>query len=195
LTWCSGRAGDVYRGVRKVTDNDRGAAHGLEKRVKTVKALLVTDKGRQPALLSADYTSSDSSAVLTVDGVAYAPEDLPKGAYLKVRSPEMADQAAVAGFFVEPPNTVLRRSYRIVGKLCAVLLLAGVPISLFWAVRSALALDLLAVLAWVGMSLFAGLLGLYWWFSGDQEMLGKLARNRRNARRFRRGLGSFLRRR
>lgn len=163
--------------------------------MKTVKATLVTDRGRQPALLSADYASSDGSAVLTVEGVPYAPEDLPKGAYLKVRSSAMADQAAMAGFYVEPPGSFRRRSFRILGKFYAVMLLTGVPISLFWAVRSALALDLLAVLAWVGLSVFLGVLGLFWWFSGEQVQLDEQAEVRWKNRRFWRRFGSFARRR
>ena len=163
--------------------------------MKTVKAFLVTDKGRQPALLSADYASSDGSAVLTVEGVAYAPEDLPKGAYLKVRSSAMADQAAMTGFFIEPPGSFRRRSLRILGKVYAVMILAGVPMSLFWAVRYALALDLLAALAWVGLSVFLGLLGLLWWFGGEQVQLDEQAEARWKSRRFWRQFRPFVRRR
>lgn len=159
----------------------------------TVKAVLVTVDGRKAALLSADDDSNEA-AVLTVDGVAYAPEDLPKGSYLKVRSPRMADQATMAGFFVGPPNSLSRRWYRFFGRLCGAVLLLGVPISLYWAVRAALALDLWGVLAWVALGLFVGLLGIYWWDSGDREMLDRIARNRRDGQDMLRALRSLLRR-
>lgn len=164
--------------------------------MKTVKALLVTDRGRQPALLSADDASSDGLPVLIVEGVAYAAKDLPAGAYLKVDESEMADQAALAGYFLEPHHTVKRRSYKIVGKFVAVMLLvAGAGGSLFWAVQHALALDLLGALGWVGLSLFTGFLGLVWWSYGEEEMLRREAVNRSKGRRLRRWFGSVVRRR
>jgi hypothetical protein len=89
------------------------------KSVKTVKAVLVTGSGRQPAMLSVDEASTNGLAVLTVDGVAKAPEDLPKGAYLKIDSSEMADQAASAGYFIHPRSSRRRRWQRIEGSTLA----------------------------------------------------------------------------
>ena len=164
---------------------------GLEMGVKKVKAVLVTDEGRQSAVLSVDKASNDGLAVLAVNGVPRAPEDLPEGAYLEVNSSEMADQAALAGFFTHPRSSSRRRWNRIEGKFLGAMLLAGAVGSLLWAVRSALALDLPGVLGWVGLSLFAGLLGRFWWFYGEDEISRRDAQAQLRARRWRRWFGSF----
>lgn len=164
------------------------------KRLKTVKALLVTDRGRQPALLSADDASNDGLPVLIAEGVAYTPDDLPLGAYLEVDESEMADLAAVAGYVLEPPHTVKRRLQRLVGKFIAVGILASAGGALIWAVKSALALDLLAALMWVVLSLVLGVFALGWWSYADEIMLEKEARTRRTVRKRLRLLGSLRRR-
>jgi hypothetical protein len=159
--------------------------------MKTVKAVLVTDRGRQPALLSVDEASNDGLAMLTVDGVSKAPEDLPKGAYVKVDSSEMADQAAFAGYFIHPRSSLRRRWKRIEGKYIGALLLVCAVGSLIWAVRFALALDLPSVLAWIGLSLFLGLLGGFWWFFGEDEISRRDAETRLRGRRWRRWFDSL----
>jgi hypothetical protein len=75
------------------------------------------------------------------------------------------------------------------------MLLAAVLMSLFWAVRYALALDLLAALASFGLSVFLGVLGLFWWFGGEQVQLDEQAEARWRSRRFWRRFRPFVRRR
>jgi len=161
--------------------------------VKTVRALLVTGPEQVPAMLSVDEASTDGSAVLTVNGVAKAPEDLPKGAFVKVKSKEMADQAALAGYFIQPPDSLGRRFNRIQGKLIGGGLLATVPLSLYWAVVAALELDLVRVLMSLVVGAFIGLLGVFWWVSGEDEISRKDAEARQRAKRFWDSLGSFRR--
>lgn len=174
----------------------RYSASGMRRRhVKTVSAVLVTDTDRQPAVLSPGDESSGGVPMLIVEGVAYAPEDLPAGAYLIMRGSEMADQAALAGFVLAPPHAVKRRAFRILGKLFGVTLLVCAVGSILWAVLDVLALDLLGALAWVGLSLFLGLLGLFWWSYGEQYMLAEDSGNQVKAKRLRRRIGSFVRRR
>ena len=165
------------------------------KQVKTASATLVTDTGRQTALLAAGDASSGGGPVLIVEGVAYGPEDLPAGAYLIMRGSAMADQAALAGFVLGPPNAGKRRAFRILGKSIGATLLVGAVWSILWAVHDVLALDLLGALAWVGLSLFVGLLGLFWWSYGEQYMLAEDSANQVKAKRLRRRIGSVVRRR
>lgn len=157
--------------------------------------VLVIGKRRQRALLAADGATNGGLPVLMLDGVAQAPDDLPAGAYLLVADSELADQAALAGYVLEPPNTLKRRTYGIVGKFYGIGLLAGVAGALFWAVREALELDVLGVLAWLGLGAFLAVLGLGWWFAGEEIMLDEDVTNRMKARRFRRWIGSVGRRR
>ena len=89
-------------------------------------------------------------------------------------------------------NSLFLRSYRVAAKFCGAVLLVGVPISLFWAAERALALDLGGVLAWLAMAAFLGVLGLYHWFHGEDDLLLELARRRRAGRKL---LGTFGRRR
>lgn len=70
--------------------------------------------------------------------------------------PEAADLAAQAGFFLEPANTVKRRSHKLESKLWGALLMAGAVVSLYWVVVRALELDLVSVLVWLGMAAFLG---------------------------------------
>jgi hypothetical protein len=86
-------------------------------------AILVTGESRQPGLLSTEVaTGALVLSVLTVDGVAYRPGDLPPGASLVVDDLESAVLAAQAGFVVEPPagespTSAKRRLYSFEGKL------------------------------------------------------------------------------
>jgi len=152
--------------------------------VTTVEALLVTERGQQPALLFVEEAAGQTKPVLIVDGVARAPEDLPAGAYLKVDDPEMADRAVLAGYATEPPRTATRRRHRILGRVYATGLLVGAVGSIYWVVRDLLELDLLGALAWVGLSIFLGALGLFWWFAGEEIGLGEDAEHRQRARAF-----------
>ena len=136
----------------------------------TVNAFLVTETGRQPGLLSADQASIDADATITVDGVAYAPEDLPNGAYLLIEDAEVAARAARAGFALEPPSTTKRRIYRVLGKFIGATLLLCAVWALVLAVPRFLALDLLGAVLSVGLSLFLVLLGLYWWSYGEVQL-------------------------
>lgn len=163
--------------------------------MRTVNVVLVTRGARQPALLSVESASGDGQPVLMVGSVARHPEDLPADAYLEVAEPEVADQAVMAGYALEPPHTVKRRRYAILGKIYGLFLFGGTAGSLFWAVRDALELDLLRALAWVGLAAFCAVLGLGWWIAGEDTMLGEEAANRSKARRFRRALSSRIRRR
>lgn len=161
-----------------------------------VEAILVTGTKRQPGLLTADLATRDLLlSVLTVDGVSYAPDDLPAGAYLLVDDPGAADLAAQAGFFLEPPSTDKRRYYSFEGKLWGALLMLGAVVSLYWVVVRALELDLVSVLVWLGLAAFLGLLGLFWWLAGDQEILRRDAVNRTRARRTRHWINTFIHRR
>lgn len=163
--------------------------------MRTVTVVLVTKGARQSALLTVDAASGDGQPVLMVGGVARHPEDLPADAYLEVAEPEVADQAAMAGYALEPPHTAKRRRYRILGRIYGLGLLGGAAGSLFWAVRDALELDLLRALAWVGLAAFCAVIGVGWWIAGGDTMLGEEAANRSKARRFRRALSSITRRR
>ena len=163
--------------------------------MKSVDVVLVIEKRRQRAVLAADEATSDGLPVLVLDGVAQAPGDLPAGAYLLVADPELADQAALAGYVIEPPKTLKRRTYGTLGKLYGVVLLGGGAGTLYWAVREALELDVLGVLAWLGLGAFLAVLGLVWWFAGEEVMLDEEVTNRLKARRFRRWIGSVGRRR
>jgi hypothetical protein len=98
-------------------------------------------------------------------------DDLPNGAYLIVSDSETAALAARAGFALEPPNTIKRRTYRFLGKFIGGMLLLSAVYALFLGVQRALALDLPGALVAVGLSLFLGLLGLYWWSYGEQQLL------------------------
>lgn len=151
----------------------------------TVSATVVSDEGRHPATLTVDDDSTDGLVVLSVDGVPKSPEDLPKSAYLEVRSPEMTDRAALAGFFIRPRQSPGRRWNRFEGKLLGAALLASAIGSILWAGRYALELDLLAVLAWLGLATFLGFLGLFWWFAGEDEISRRNAENRSRGRRWR----------
>jgi hypothetical protein len=163
--------------------------------MKSVDVVLVIEKRRQRAVLVADEATSDGMWVLMLDGVAQAPDELKAGAYLLVADPQTADQAALAGYAIEPPKTRKRRTYSILGKVYGIGLLAGVAGALFWAVREALELDVLGVLAWLGLGAFLAVLGLGWWFAGEEIMLDEEVTNRLKARRFRRWIGSVGRRR
>ena len=160
----------------------------------SVSATVVSDEGRQPATLTVDDASTDGLVVLTVDGVEKKPEDLPKGAYLEVRPAEMADRAALAGFFIQPRQSPGRRWNRFEGRLLGAGLLAGAIGSLLWAVKYALALDLLSVLVWLGLAVFLAFLGLFWWFAGEDEISRRNAQSRSRARRWRSWLGIGRRR-
>jgi hypothetical protein len=162
--------------------------------LKTADAILVTDSGRKSAILSAD-SSNDGLPVLLVDGVACGAKDLPAGSYLEVRNSEMAHQAALAGFVTALPGSVKRRAYTITGKFMGVVLLVGAVIALYWAVRDVLELDLLGALVWVGMAVFIGLLGIFYWSYGSAYMLEEDAARASNVERVRRRVGSFVRRR
>ena len=163
--------------------------------MRTVNVVLVTKGARQPALLSVESTSGDGQPVLMVGGVARAPEDLPANAYLEVAEREMADQAVMAGYVIEPPHSVKRRRYGLLGKFYGLALFGGTAGSLFWAVHDVLELDLLRALAWVGLGAFCAVFGLGWWIAGEETMLEEEAANRSTARRFRRALSSWTRRR
>jgi hypothetical protein len=121
-----------------------------------VTAILVTGETMQSGLLAADEATGAPLSVLTVAGVSYRPDDLPAGAYPSVDDPEAADLAAQAGFFLEPANTVKRRSHKLESKLWGALLMAGAVVSLYWVVVRALELDLVSVLVWLGMAAFLG---------------------------------------
>jgi hypothetical protein len=162
-------------------------------RLKTVDAVLVTDKGRQPVLLSVDDASRDDRAAIIVDGVVQFPDELPAGAYLEVAESEIAEEAALAGFVLERPSPARRRLYRLTGKVSGVLFLVGAVASLVWAVRDVLELDLLGALAWVGLSLLCALGGLYYWFFGEQQMAGEVSARQAKAWRLHRRIGSLAR--
>ena len=143
----------------------------MNSRLKTINAILVTERGRRPALLSADSQSADGEATITVDGVVYRGNDLPNDAYLIVNDSEIAALARRAGFALEPPNTIKRRTFRFLGKFIGGMLLLSAVYALFMGVQRALALDLPGALLAIGLSLFLALLGIYWWSYGEQELL------------------------
>ena len=100
----------------------------------------------------------------------------------------MADLAVVAGYATEPPKTARRRRYRNLGRVYAVGLMIGAVGSLYWVIRELLELDLLGVLAWIGLALFLGVLGLVWWYAGEEIGLDEAARHRRYSAQFWRGV-------
>jgi hypothetical protein len=63
-------------------------------------------------------------------------------------------------------------------------LLAGVPVSLYWAIQHLGRFDLVGALLWVGMSVFVGLLGVFHWMSGGDDQLGEIGQRRRASERF-----------
>lgn len=164
------------------------------KRLKTADAILVADRGQKTAILSVD-NANDGFPVLLVDGVAYGAPDLPAGAYLLVGDADMADRAALAGFVTATPGSVKRRVYVTTGKVMGVGLLVCAGMSLYWAVRDLLEVDLLGVLVAVGLALFLGLLGIFYWFYGGATMLDEEAAQTSKVARARRTFRSFIRRR
>lgn len=162
--------------------------------MKSIRALLVTDQGERAASLSLGAGANGGEPELVVDGVVIAPADFPAGAYLKVADPEMADLAVLAGYATEPPRTARRRRYRNIGRVYAVLLMVAAVGSLYWAVRDLLELDLLGALAWIGLGLFCGVLGLGWWYAGEETGLDEAAHHRQFSRQFWRGLKGMGRR-
>jgi len=163
-------------------------------------AILVTGESRQPGLLSTEVaTGALVLSVLTVDGVDYRPGDLPPGASLVVDDLESAVLAAQAGFVVEPPagespTSAKRRVYSFEGKVWGALLLVGAVASLYWAVVRAIELDPSA-LVWLMLAPVFGVLGRFWWFSGDQELMRRDAVNETRAERSRRWLDEVRQRR
>ena len=151
-------------------------------------ARIVTRSGSTPAVLTVDDESADGLLVLYVNGVRRTPDELADGAYLEVDDPELADIAALAGYFVEAPTTWKRRMSRygarfigVAGILCAI----G---SLYWIVRAVFALDLLGAAAWAGLGLFIGLIGIGYLAYGEQGLLGDIASRRLSNRHIREDL-------
>ncbi|TMF33354.1 MAG: hypothetical protein E6I26_14370 [Chloroflexi bacterium] len=151
-------------------------------------ARIVTRSGSTPAVLTVDDESADGLLVLYVNGVRRTPDELADGAYLEVDDPELADIAALAGYFVEAPTTWKRRMSRygarfigVAGILCAI----G---SLYWIVRAVFALDLLGAVAWAGLGLFIGLIGIGYLAYGEQGLLGDIASRRLSNRHIREDL-------
>jgi len=163
-----------------------------------LQAILVTGESRQPGLLSTEVaTGALVLSVLTVDGVAYRPGDLLPGASLVVEDPESATLAAQAGFLVAPaagetPTSAKRRFYSFESKVSGALLLMGAVVSLYWAVVRAIELDPSA-LVWLMLAPVLGLLGRFWWFSGDEELLRRDAVNETRAEWARRWLDDVKR--
>ena len=151
--------------------------------MKTVNALLVTSRGEQQVLLTLDE-SSDGGLAMIVDGVIQAQEDLPAGAYLKVDDPGVADLAVLSGYATEPPRTAKRRRHRNLGRVYGLGLLVGAVLSAYWVVRYLLVLDVPRALLGVALALFLGLLGLVWWFHGEEIGLEEDAQRRRKAAAF-----------
>ena len=156
--------------------------------MKIVDARLVTAQGTKAVQLAVPESAGDAAAVLYVDGIRQDTDDLPAGAYLEIDDPTNADQAAVAGFFIEPPTSFRRRSLRIVGKFIGLCLVLSMVICIYWVIRDLLALDLLGALAYVGMFFFMGFLALVWLVSGEEILLDDQARGRVRARAFWGGL-------
>ena len=146
--------------------------------MKLVDARLVTAQGTKAAQLAVPDAAGDGAAVLYVDGIRQSTDDLPAGAYLEIDDPTIADQAAVAGYFIEPPTSFRRRSLRIVGRFIGLGLVLSMVICIYWVVRDLLALDLLGALAYVGMFFFMGFLALAWLVSGEEILLDDQARGR-----------------
>ena len=136
----------------------------------------------RPAVLSIEDRSS--GLVLVVDGVLTAPADLPVGAWVKVSDQEVADMAVLAGYHTEPPRSRKRRRYSGLGRFYATVLIVGAMWSLVWVVRELLELDVLGALAWLGLGCFLGIIGLGWWFAGEEIGLEEEAQHRRRAARF-----------
>jgi hypothetical protein len=156
--------------------------------VRIVDARLVTAQGRKAAHLAVPDAAGDGAAVLYVDGIRQDTDVLPAGAYLEIDDPAIAEQAAVAGYFIEPSTSFRRRSLRIVGKFIGLGLVLSMVICIYWVVRDLLALDLLGALAYVGMFFFMGFLARVWLVSGEEILLDDQARGRVRARAFWGGL-------
>jgi len=158
----------------------------------TANVRMVTKSGSTPAVLTVDDESDDGLLVLVVKGVRRIPDDLPAGAYLEVDDPELADIAALAGYFVEAPTAWKRRVPRYAATfigLVGILCFFG---SLFRAVEAGLALDLLGALTWASLGIFMGFVGIAYLGSGEQSLLGDIASRSLSNRHVREDLMSAL---
>ena len=152
--------------------------------MKLVDARLVTAQGTKAAQLAVPDAAGDGAAVLYVDGIRRSTDDLPARAYLEIDDPTIADQAAVAGYFIEPPTSFRRRSLRIVGKFIGVGLAICTVGCIYWVVHDLIALDLVGALEWVGLFFFLGFLAIAWLVSGEEILLDDQARGRVRTRAF-----------
>jgi hypothetical protein len=144
---------------------------------------IVTRSGSTAAVLKVGDTSDEGLLVLFVKGVRRMPDDLPAGAYLKIDDPELADIAALAGYFVEPPTSWKRRMSRYAALLIGVGAVISAFLSLYWMVVALLALDLPRAVLCAGLGIFLGLIGIGYLGSGEQVLLGDIAsRNLTNRR-------------
>jgi hypothetical protein len=152
-----------------------------------IDVTLMTGKRSRPAALSVGEIADD--VMLLVEGVPRDCSSLPRSAYLVVADREVADRAALAGYFLEPPTGRSRTINRRLGKFYGGMLFVGAIWSVAWAVVGLVKLDLVEMLKWLGLAVFVGLLGAYWWFLGDAQGNEEAAEGRRRVRAMSRFFG------
>ncbi len=153
--------------------------------MKLVDARLVTAQGTKAAQLAVPDAAGDGAAVLYVDGIRRSTDDLPARAYLEIDDPTIADQAAVAGYFIEPPTSFRRRSLRLVGKFIGVGLAICTVGCIYWVIHDLIALDLRGCVG-VGRACSSSWDSslIAWLVSGEEILLDDQARGRVRTRAF-----------